>query len=351
MGIKKFVLLTCVVGYVPFSYAAEFNWSGFLSIAGGKTLGNDVEYVVDPMSSATYDSEIRFESESLAAVQGQAVVSDNLRGTIQFVARGGKQFDAEIDWAYLSYDMTDKLTLNAGRFRLPLFFYSDSLDVGYTYHWIRPPVEVYNVPHSTLQGANLRYSTYWGDTEFESQIWYGSDYVEQDTDFGKSAFDVRNDTGANVRFTRDWLTLRAVINGLDIGFESEAFGSFEMDTTFASLALMMDFEKVFWRSEYTVLNSTVNMEGAPQSKSTDNTWYASIGSNVGNFTPHLTHAVVDGDPAGFTGQSATNTLGLSWAFHASAKFKIEYLQVDRESSMFAPASETNVLSAAIDFVF
>lgn len=349
MRMRKLLALGLLLGYVPLGHAADFHWNGFLSIAGGKTLDDgDALYLVDPLSGATYDDEVKFEPESIAGIQGQAVVSDNLRGTVQVVARGGKQFDAEIDWAYLSYDFSENLTLNAGRFRLPLFYYSDFIDVGYAYHWIRPPVEVYNVPHSALQGVNLRYSTLWGNTEFESQVWYGSDYVKLE---GTPAFDVRNDMGATGTLTWEWLTLRAVVNSLDITLSDESFGTMEIDNSFASLALMLDFGDLFWRSEYTELKGELSSDLFPSYKTKDNTWYASVGYNFGNVTPHVTHAVLDGDPMGFTGQGSTDTYGISWAFHPSAKLKFEYLKTDRDATLMLPESESSVISTAIDFIF
>ncbi len=46
-----------------------------------------------------------------------------------------------LEWAYLSFAAAQGLTLRAGRLRLPIYMYSETLDVGFTHPWLRLPDE------------------------------------------------------------------------------------------------------------------------------------------------------------------------------------------------------------------
>ncbi|WP_374591660.1 hypothetical protein [Aquabacterium sp.] len=49
----------------------------------------------------------------------------------------------EVSWAYAQIELDPAWFLKLGRYRTPWFLYSDTLDVGYAYPWVRPPVELY----------------------------------------------------------------------------------------------------------------------------------------------------------------------------------------------------------------
>ena len=100
-----------------FTYAGEIKWSGFMSVVAGKMLEDD------QTSYESYDDDILFSPESMIGLQGQALISDNFRGTLQVVGKGGNDdYNAQVEWAYVSYDVTNDLTVNAGRFRIPLYY-------------------------------------------------------------------------------------------------------------------------------------------------------------------------------------------------------------------------------------
>lgn len=351
----------------PLAQAADINWNGFMSIAGGKTLDDDTTYIVEPTTSGMYEDSFSFAPESVMGLQAQAVVSDKLRATVQMVAKGSEDFDTAVDWAYVSYDLTDSLTLNAGRFRLPIYFYSDFLDVGFAYHWVRPPVEVYSTPTSQLEGVNLYHSTFLGDFELETQAWYGGIDDQQETEIGGQTFesylDAKNNMGISSTVTWDWLKVRLVYNTTDVASEMSGvipgFGAFDMNSQTAvdyiAAAFMADYGNFIWRSEVThSATETTTAAGAFGPETTTDTssktWYVSAGYNIGDFTPHITHAEINPETVGYFEKVKTNTVGVSWAFNSSAALKFEYSQSERESGM-APPTEVDVVSAAIDIVF
>ncbi|WP_075184820.1 hypothetical protein [Teredinibacter haidensis] len=332
-------LTGCLAGAVlcaPMALASEIKWSGFMSVATGITLDDDDTYQVEPTTGGTYDKDFRFDPESLVGIQAQAIITDRLRGTVQMVAKGANDYDMTVDWAYLSYDITEKLALNAGRFRLPLFYFSDFLDVGYAYYWIRPPVEVYSTFTAALEGVNLYHSTYVGDLGIESQVWYGA--IDAETEGGN--FDTLNNQGLNAVFSYDWMKFRLLYNTTDIGVEFQIGDDVivsELPVTFKAAAFMADYENFLFRSEYTLADTGTETSS----------WYVSAGYTLGDFTPHFTHAITDPDGDANTSSS---TLGVAWNFHSSAVFKLEFTQSENETAE-GMMNDVDLLSTSIDILF
>lgn len=68
-----------------------------------------------------------------------------------------------LEWAYLSWKATEGLTVRVGRLRLPIYMYSETLDVGVTHPWLRLPDEVYSqVQLSNYEGADALYTVTTG---------------------------------------------------------------------------------------------------------------------------------------------------------------------------------------------
>ena len=105
---------------------AEVRINGFANLIGGMTSSEDSLY--------GYSDSINFSEESLFAIQVSGDINDKMTATGQMVARGENDYDAEFEWAYITYQATDNVSITGGRLRLPLFNYSSSLDVGYSYH-------------------------------------------------------------------------------------------------------------------------------------------------------------------------------------------------------------------------
>src|SRR5690606_24210834 len=65
----------------------------------------------------------------------------------------------QLEWAYLAYAVNDQFAVRAGRLRPGAFMCSETLDVGYTYPWLRLPDEVYSqMPITNYEGADVLYS-------------------------------------------------------------------------------------------------------------------------------------------------------------------------------------------------
>lgn len=118
------VLLTASITAFQAYAVDNVRINGFGNVVMGVTSSDD--------TFLGYDDNPDFSNESLFALQVSSDISDKLSATAQVLGRGSEDFDVNFEWAYLSYKISDSLTLVAGRSRLPLFTYSSSLDVGYT---------------------------------------------------------------------------------------------------------------------------------------------------------------------------------------------------------------------------
>ncbi|WP_020210064.1 porin [Gilvimarinus chinensis] len=145
---------------------SRLRFNGFLSIAYGMA-SNDGGY-------AGYTEEGTFNEESLFGLQGAFTLTDDTEVTMQLVGRGSEDWDPTIEWAYISHQFTPELKMRAGKMRLPLYMYSDSLEVGYAQPWIRPPEEVYgNVPITSYTGVDALYDVNFDMSTLTFQAFMG----------------------------------------------------------------------------------------------------------------------------------------------------------------------------------
>lgn len=146
---------------------ATFKVSGFGRVIAGYLDTDEATYL-------DYSDDIKFDSQSLAALQVDWQTMDNLSITAQLLAHSNSDTDSGIEWLYLTYHINDNWQIRAGKQRTPFFHYSDVRNVGFSYHWINPPQQLYNgVLFPTYEGINANYrfgneaiqasvEAYWG---------------------------------------------------------------------------------------------------------------------------------------------------------------------------------------------
>lgn len=160
---------------------------------------------------AAYTSDWDFKQESLFAIQIRGDLNEHWSATAQIVARGREDFDPDFAWAYVSWTGENGLGAKFGRQRVPFFRYSDYLEVGYAYPWLRPPHAVYNATFANFDGASATYSFTQGE-------WYtnlgliGGKNEEDNLVIGgaPASQELSSLVGVYADTTyADWLTLRA----------------------------------------------------------------------------------------------------------------------------------------------
>jgi len=367
---------------------AQIQLNGFLSVGGGITDSNDEQFL-------DFDDGFSFDTDSVFALQATAPIGDKLSATGQLVARGVEDYDIVLEWGFLSYQATDDLQLRAGRLRAPFFSFSDFLEVGYAYPFIRPPTEVYgNIPFSGVDGVDFVYSTLVGDWDTTLQGYYGRfrNDIPLPGSTDREETDIEDLSGIVVSANRDWLTLRAGYHRADInifiennedlatltgflrqfGFDETADTILPVDkgAEFFQLGTQIDYDDWLFIAEWTHLDFDPMLFGDITG------WYATFGRRINDFTLLYTYAAeeTDDEPALFNGlppqgadpgtdllrggvetvASAAQTdgeshkFGLRWDFTPGAAFKVEY---QRRENNLPDGESLNVLSFVFDMVF
>jgi hypothetical protein len=309
--VKKLLTIAALTA-TTFTAQAEVRINGFANLIGGITSSDETLY--------GYNDKMSFSEESLFAVQISGDINDKMTATGQLVARGDNDYKASFDWAYLTYQATDNLDVSVGRFRLPLFNYSASSEVGYSYHWVTTPQNVYDVQFNNLEGIKLDYSDYAGDWEYILRGAYGTF-----SDDGNGVLTDGNDTlllsaeavyesfiirvvvgqaNTSLDFSNadDPASIAAISVGLagmrDAGIATQNANLVSLandleiiddKATFSGLSVLYDNFDWFVGGEITeisVENSFAN---------DDITYYATAGTRIGKWTPSVTYQVFDAE--------------------------------------------------------
>ena len=392
-GIKRGFAVSALALAVSPAMATELRFDGFASFVAGQALDKD-ELLVDPNTGEAtfrgYDERLSFQSNSLFALQVRADLQDKLSATAQIIAKGQDDYEAKFNWAYLAYQLTNEVTVKAGRFRTPLFLYSDFLDVGYAYHWISPPDGVYNLSgFDSSDGVMAEWQVETGG--FVSTATLTASRTNTDTQVG--SLESSNGITATWNLNYDWFTFHVAHAESDLTIDIPAFAPlvenltlagvsqdaiddmlFESDkATFDGVGVAIDTGKVFAVAEYTETGG----EGTSTPDPIKNL-YVSGGLRFGKLTAYATYEKADADvdqegldaltdplvpliPFGAQAlidgiedlyyqsvkDSDTYSIGLRYDFHPSAAMKFEYVQQDDKLHDVEPSA----IAVAIDLVY
>ncbi len=363
---------------------AQVDWdvSGFASIGAGKINKNQLNFM-------EYTNEWSFESDSVLGVQGILTPTERLSLTAQVVARGfsyntDDEYQPEFEWLFASYDVTSDVRVRTGRLRTPHYLFSESLEVGYSYPWVRPPVDMYVFfldPFSHFDGADINVQSTVGDIETEVKVFVG----EMAGDFLGIDMEISRVVGFTAAARLDQLTLRygVNLNRIDLslpnghllidGFAAAAaldpttFGGisenfYNDNDEFQYHGVGAQWEPGAW----SITGEKYVLLGPSEGFSFDSRgWYLSVGRQFGHWMPYTVvgeyrtridsrivyqiRDTYDVYPEGQGGIFETldrlrsaalfallernigqrsNTLGIRWDFHSNAALKLEFQYFD-----------------------
>lgn len=301
---KALLALGITAALAASSASAEVQITGFGQIVAGTVTSGD------SFPGTGYDDTWDFKDESLFAVQIRGDLNEQWSATAQLVARGNDDFDPEFAWAYVGWNGGNGWSAKLGRQRIPFFRYSDFLEVGYAYPWLRPPEAVYFLQFSNFDGGSLSYNFGSGDW-YSGLTVFGGEQGSTITlsglpaDLGlKSLVGVYGET-----VYADWLTLRAAYVSADVIIDAEAlnplFSSLNANG-FRNVTAAIDFNedpgtfiglgaeinKGNWQfiGEYT----EVTVDDSYYTEKSN--FYVTGGYRLGAWTPTVTYGQREGDP-------------------------------------------------------
>ncbi|HEY6925932.1 MAG TPA: hypothetical protein VI653_20800 [Steroidobacteraceae bacterium] len=360
---------TLVLAYSASASAFEFGPSSMFSVDGFGTLGvvhsnlqrADFSSIYLQPIGAGYTRDWSPNVDSVLGLQGTATY-DKWKFLIQGVSRetARDSFTPHIDWANLSYSITDNLSARVGRFAVPTYLFSDTRLVHYAMTAVRPSVEVYRLlPLTTADGASLSYKFHTGDVTHTVMGMYG----KNTTDLSPTTY-ARNTNN------------QALIDNMEIG-------DFTIHAAFQKREFAVvtpAAHTVTAKQHYKVGDIAVSYDNGRQFAmiETVHTWLQSpqlsvssiasvinVGQRFGKFSPYIQygvlHPLVDKTLIGARAPSSnTKTVGLRWDFHTNLALKVQYdrAQAGNRSNgtfvnvqpRFPVDSSADVLSLSLDFV-
>ncbi|ASP38877.1 hypothetical protein CHH28_09360 [Bacterioplanes sanyensis] len=189
--------------------ANDLRINGFMNVTAGHLSSEDV-------SLGGYDNGVMFDPDTLVGLQLAKQVNDTTSATVQLISRGSDDFDTEASWAYVTYSASDNTDLRIGRLRTPYFHYSDFLEVGYAYNWIRPPALVYRLDiFSSINGVDATHRFSVGDADAMVQLYTGR---YQDELSGYQS-DLEKAVGLVASVTKGSLSIRASYHQADFSMD------------------------------------------------------------------------------------------------------------------------------------
>jgi hypothetical protein len=275
--------------------------NGFMTFAMEKTSN-----VKDAAGNSLYfQNEVGNDDWSLdrltrAGVQFNGKISDKAEAVVQVLGRADDNFDAQIKWAYVGYDINNSLTARAGRLMLPFYLHSQYTQVGYAYPWIELPTEMYAViPLDTMEGIDLTWNVSTGNIAHSINVFWGG----MDVESNGALFEVRDQHGINLRSNLgNWTAWYSYTNSevsVDVSanvpvppFPAALQNGLNMDhhyAYFTGLGLQYDNGSLFVMAERGRLDLSTPAHWFP----TLDSGYVTAGYRFGKFTPHVTWAGIE----------------------------------------------------------
>jgi len=332
---SKKVLGILALMIAPLAQAGDddLKWNGYLSLVGG--ILKD-EPVSDTTSNEQVPAFLNYENrftamqDTLFALQASKRLAPNLSITGQLMARGSQEeFKNTVNWAYVTYELDDVSSFRFGRLGMPSYYYSDFIDVGTAYHWIRPPREVYSDP-IFFQGVNYLRRDSFSSIDITTEAFGGAfDQTLKSADGTEVSGKGRDLVGLSFTAGYDgWLTTRLMYaqstgtttSSLDFSEQLDSYrsvvGDAMVDGALSDIgnvlssttlykyyngSIKADFDNWFFVTEGIIFNG----DGAIRSRNRD--WYASGGIRSGRFIYHLTFSRAE-DNVSENSEELTNLL-------------------------------------------
>lgn len=139
-------------------------FSGFGSLGVAHANADGATFVRDiTQPKGIGNRGLYWEQDSRLGVQGNLQLNDDLELVTQIVSRyrQGNDFHPEVTWAFVKYTPHDMVELRLGRIGFDGYPGADTRDVGYSYLWVRPPVEYFGTllfPYEDGADIVLRHS-------------------------------------------------------------------------------------------------------------------------------------------------------------------------------------------------
>ncbi|WP_440905174.1 hypothetical protein ACMZOO_02195 [Catenovulum sp. SX2] len=275
-------------------------YSGFGRLIAGKVVSDDAEL-------ENYHQGISIAEHSLFGLQLDSQLTDTLSATAQLLAHSN-QHRSSLGWLYLNYQPNESWQFKVGKLHTPFFHYSDVLDVGYAYHWVSPPDEVYSSYFfRQFEGGLAEYE--WLSENFTLNVQAFLGQVDQKIKVNQSVYRAESDvyqglvinlslldfvirlsqTEGDYRIVENELS--PIIDGFNLAGQINPVFSqvadkltVDGDIRFNQLSLHYAMLENFFQFEF------INVDHDIESLSLLRAYYFTLGKYLGDYTIHFTYS-------------------------------------------------------------
>ena len=155
-----------------------------------------------------FNDRINFKGDSKLGIQFDYKLSEATSATVQLVARSRTDEDSwrvDAEWAYIKHELTGWVSARMGRLRIPFYLYSESLDVGLSYPWARPPIDLYTTLITSFDGIDFVFKANTGPINHRVQVWAAAQRGANDE--ALQTIDLYDTYGINI--TSNWNAITA----------------------------------------------------------------------------------------------------------------------------------------------
>ncbi|KFI06385.1 porin [Massilia sp. BSC265] len=363
----KKLIIAALLSSAGMAYADDLSLSGFATITAGKAYsGSQGQFMDQPCPcfignyehGAVYrDREWSWTRESLVGLQAKYQITDKLSGTVQAVLRASENGKPDIDWAYLSYDLTPDTTIQAGRRRLPIYAYSDSVYIGYTLPWVRVPQDIYGWEIGAYNGVNLRHSRSIGEWAVTGNVFAGQETTRDNIEQRKIFYGYRVDDdwkhilGGFLDVSNDVFGARLIYmqNSINLGiYEPGEDPIYQKGTRQRIIGLSGSVDYGNW-----MVRAEANRFMRPSLDYQSSSLTATVGYRFGKFTPmigfssykeKLTPTYTE------TQNDNTRFVGVRWDFRRNMALKAQWDSV-KDSSAYDFTKDAKMFTVTMDVLF
>jgi hypothetical protein len=167
--VAAFVALLHASGAVAAeSDTPPFSFEGFgtLGVVHSSEDQADLTTNIFKPDGAGYSHSWSADVDSLIGAQLTVSPTSRLSAVVQVIAEQNydRSHTPHVEWASIKYQFTPDFSVRAGRSVVPTFLFSEARKVGYSYPWVRPPLEVYGLnPLTNADGLDLSYRLHFGE--------------------------------------------------------------------------------------------------------------------------------------------------------------------------------------------
>jgi len=392
-----------VVASTPTPQIFSFSAFGTLGVVHSSESRADFASSTLVPSGAGYTDSWNVAVDSLLGAQLTANITPKLAAVVQVIAQQNydNSYTPHVEWANIKYQFTPDFSIRIGRAVLPLFLYSDTENVRYTYPWVRPPVEVYSLlPTTAIEGIDLNGRLHIGDVSSTFEGNFGQNNTSQPhnggTAYARQGFGFSNTSEyksltLRISYQSTHLTIASVDRFFDAfrGFGPPGIAiadKYDSDDKIVSTELIgASYDPGHW-----FLIGEWGHNNAHSFLGEYTGWYLSGGLRIRQFAPYLVYAhesaSSNSDPglpltglppaaAGFAAglnaglnallesvpDQRTISLGLRWDFVTNLDLKVQADHTRLGADSFGtlinvqpslrPGGTVNLFSATVDFVF